>query len=202
MDGHYITIYLSPRTTTESTPADGKITRYRYIPGRLFPVNRLGVGNIDGLFSVNERLTTHIESPLGQFAVVKVGAIVMIATYHPIRTNTGQHRLRPKAPTYKRSSREQIGRFHLGPPSCWSPAARTSFHCHTSSRSSRCDLASLRNRRRRRLTTSSPPGTVTTSSSDAFAPEKTSGRRLFALRSSATAVGRFWLDSDVACSGP
>ena len=119
-EGHYVTIYLSPRDYHRiHSPVDGKITRYRYIPGRLFPVNSLGVDNIDRLFAVNERLTTHITGKLGDFALVKVGAtnVGMISvTYHPIRTNTGlrtayDEKLRRKKPVQRG---EQVGRFHLG----------------------------------------------------------------------------------------
>ena len=119
-NGHYVTIYLSPRDYHRiHSPVDGKITRYRYTPGRLFPVNRLGVGNIDRLFAVNERLTTHITGPLGEFALVKVGAtnVGMISvTYHSIRTNTGKRtaydeKLKRKKPIARG---EQVGRFHLG----------------------------------------------------------------------------------------
>ena len=119
-EGYYTTIYLSPRDYHRiHSPVDGKITRYHYIPGRLFPVNRLGVGNIERLFAVNERLTSYVEGSLGEFAVVKVGAtnVGMISvSYHDIRTNTGRRttydeKLKRKVAIGRG---EELGRFHLG----------------------------------------------------------------------------------------
>lgn len=118
--GHYVTIYLSPRDYHRiHCPADGKITGYRYVPGRLYPVNATGVKHVDKLFAVNERLITYVDSALGELAVVKVGATnvgMITASYHPVRTNVGRRTaydeaLRRKLPIQRG---DELGMFHLG----------------------------------------------------------------------------------------
>jgi phosphatidylserine decarboxylase len=75
--GKFITIYLSPRDYHRiHMPVEGVLRTYSYIPGRLYPVNRLGVEQVDRLFARNERLVTFIDSEeAGSVAVVKVGAL-------------------------------------------------------------------------------------------------------------------------------
>jgi len=118
--GRYVTIYLSPRDYHRiHSPVEGKITGYRYVPGRLYPVNQMGVGNIDRLFAVNERLITYIKSPLGDVAVVKVGATnvgMITASYHPVTTNVGRRtaydeQFRKSIPVARGG---EVGQFHLG----------------------------------------------------------------------------------------
>ena len=73
--GAYATIYLSPRDYHRiHSPAEGKVTGYRHIPGAFFPVNPLSVRNVAGLFSINERLVTYLDSDVGRVAVVAVAA--------------------------------------------------------------------------------------------------------------------------------
>jgi phosphatidylserine decarboxylase len=91
-NGYYMTIYLSPRDYHRiHAPLPGIITRWRYIPGSLYPVNAAGVRHIPGLFTKNERLITQVESPFGRYAVVKVGATIVGS----IRTEYGPEYLRP-----------------------------------------------------------------------------------------------------------
>jgi phosphatidylserine decarboxylase len=76
--GTFITIYLSPRDYHRvHSPIEGQITDYSYIPGTLFPVNAFGVRVVKGLFAMNERLVTFIESGIGRVGVVKVGATIV-----------------------------------------------------------------------------------------------------------------------------
>lgn len=73
--GAYCTIYLAPRDYHRvHAPVAGRITGYRHIPGAFFPVNPTSVRNVAGLFSINERLVTYLDSDLGRVAVVKVAA--------------------------------------------------------------------------------------------------------------------------------
>ncbi len=119
--GGFITLYLSPRDYHRiHSPVDGGISGYRYIPGRLYPVNGLGLKHVDRLFAVNERLVTFVQSKeLGEFAVVKVGATnvgMITASYHPVTTNVGRRtaydeRFKRKIPIDRA---EEVGRFHLG----------------------------------------------------------------------------------------
>ena len=76
--GAYATIYLSPRDYHRiHFPLGGAIIGWRYVPGQLWPVNPASVRSVPGLFTVNERLVTMLDTPLGACAVVAVGATVV-----------------------------------------------------------------------------------------------------------------------------
>ncbi|WP_242396134.1 archaetidylserine decarboxylase [Anaeromyxobacter oryzisoli] len=93
--GAYATLYLSPSDYHRiHFPLGGRVTGYRYVPGKLWPVNPASVRTVRGLFTVNERLVTITETPLGACVIVAVGATVVgrvRATYDPAAplTNTG-----------------------------------------------------------------------------------------------------------------
>src|SRR6478752_2476622 len=73
--GTFVTIYLAPYNYHRiHAPLGGRITGYTNVPGNLWPVNAVGVENVDKLFCINERLTTFLDTPRGPCAVVKVGA--------------------------------------------------------------------------------------------------------------------------------
>jgi phosphatidylserine decarboxylase len=73
--GSFATIYLAPRDYHRiHSPVEGRVTGYRHIPGAFFPVNPLSVRNVAGLFSINERLVTYLDSDVGRVAVVAVAA--------------------------------------------------------------------------------------------------------------------------------
>ncbi len=76
--GAYATLYLSPKDYHRiHFPLGGAVTGWRYVPGRLWPVNPASVRTVPGLFTVNERLVTVLETPAGACAVVAVGATVV-----------------------------------------------------------------------------------------------------------------------------
>ncbi|ABZ85304.1 phosphatidylserine decarboxylase [Heliomicrobium modesticaldum Ice1] len=76
--GEFITIYLSPRDYHRiHAPMAGRVTGYAYWPGRLYPVNELGVRGVPNLFARNERLITYMKTDVGQVAVIKVGAMMV-----------------------------------------------------------------------------------------------------------------------------
>lgn len=76
--GAWTTLYLSPQDYHRiHFPLSGGITGWRYLPGRLWPVNAASVAQVPGLFTVNERLVTLLDSPLGLVAIVAVGATVV-----------------------------------------------------------------------------------------------------------------------------
>ena len=85
--GPYATLYLSPRDYHRiHFPISGRVSGWRYVPGRLWPVNAASVRNVPGLFCVNERLVTLLDGPLGPCAIVAVGATVVgrvRASYDP-----------------------------------------------------------------------------------------------------------------------
>ncbi len=74
--GQHATLYLSPAMYHRvHAPADGRIRAWRYVPGRLFPVNGAGVRTIPGLFTRNERVCVFLDTEdHGPLAVVLVGA--------------------------------------------------------------------------------------------------------------------------------
>ncbi len=82
--GSFLTIYLSPKDYHRiHTPLQATVQAYRYIPGRLLPVNPPSVAFFPRLFVENERLTSYLHHPhFGHIALVKVGA-----------TNVGRMRL-------------------------------------------------------------------------------------------------------------
>jgi phosphatidylserine decarboxylase len=76
--GAWATLYLSPQDYHRiHFPLGGAVTGWRYLPGALWPVNAASVRSVPGLFTVNERLVTLLETPLGAAAVVAVGATVV-----------------------------------------------------------------------------------------------------------------------------
>jgi phosphatidylserine decarboxylase len=76
--GAWATLYLSPQDYHRiHFPLAGGVTGWRYLPGQLWPVNAASVAHVPGLFTVNERLVTLLESPLGLCAIVAVGATVV-----------------------------------------------------------------------------------------------------------------------------
>ena len=105
--GAYLTIYLSPRDYHRiHFPLGGAVTGYRYLPGRLFPVNPVAVRNVPGLFGINERLVTLLDTPAGGCAVVAVGAMVVgrVRAYYD-----------PTAPVTNRPGARAQGRDYLEP---------------------------------------------------------------------------------------
>ncbi|MED2005011.1 archaetidylserine decarboxylase [Brevibacillus laterosporus] len=90
--GSFMTIYLSPRDYHRiHMPVEGKLFKYSYLPGKLYPVNNMGVEHVEQLFARNERLITYVQSKAcGNVAVVKVGALFVGSvkvTYNTQTTN-------------------------------------------------------------------------------------------------------------------
>lgn len=73
----YTTIYLAPHNYHRvHAPFEGKVIGLRYIPGQLWPVNRLAVCRIPQLFVKNERLVFEFELAAGARGwLVMVGAL-------------------------------------------------------------------------------------------------------------------------------
>ena len=120
LGGHYATIYLSPRDYHRvHSPASGVVSHLGYVPGHLWPVNPLAVGNIDQLFAVNERLTTFMSNDeIGDIAVIMVGATCvgrMSLAYHDTTTN-GSFRRREDITVHgvELGHGDELGMFNLG----------------------------------------------------------------------------------------
>ncbi|MGZ3429401.1 MAG: archaetidylserine decarboxylase, partial [Polyangia bacterium] len=122
--GAYATIYLSPRDYHRiHNPVDGKVTGYRHIPGAFFPVNPTSVRNVAGLFSINERLVTYLDSDVGRVAVVAVAATgvgwITVAYDRDVRTHregsAGRHGWAQRYAAARPLGRgAELGMFHLG----------------------------------------------------------------------------------------
>jgi phosphatidylserine decarboxylase len=121
-DGHFATIYLSPRDYHRiHMPASGQLQSMTYVPGRLFSVADELVENLPNLFNRNERIINIFQTGHGPLAVILVGAIFvgcMDTVWHgrvtpPHRrdirhTNYEQH----NAPSLRKG--EEMGRFNMG----------------------------------------------------------------------------------------
>jgi phosphatidylserine decarboxylase len=122
LEGQFLTIYLSPRDYHRiHFPLAGRVAGWRYVPGRLWPVNPASVRTVPGLFTVNERLVTVMETPLGACAVVAVGATVVgrIRTYYdPSAPLTNGARATPQRRDYETpipvEKGQELGAFEMG----------------------------------------------------------------------------------------
>ncbi len=60
--GSYATLYLSPADYHRfHAPCDVEVSRVRYVPGSLWPVNKAGLEGIDALFAQNERIVAFMD---------------------------------------------------------------------------------------------------------------------------------------------
>jgi phosphatidylserine decarboxylase len=120
--GAYVTLYLSPRDYHRiHFPLGGKVLGWRYVPGMLWPVNPASVRTVPGLFTVNERLVTVMETPAGACAVVAVGATVVgrvRAYYDPAIPHTNLRRGRAARRDYETpipvEKGQELGAFEMG----------------------------------------------------------------------------------------
>jgi phosphatidylserine decarboxylase len=120
--GAYATIYLSPKDYHRiHFPLGGRILGWRYVPGMLWPVNAASVRTVPGLFAVNERLVTVLETPVGRCAVVAVGATVVgrvHAFYDPTVPHTnlpgGAARRRDYETPLPAEKGQELGAFEMG----------------------------------------------------------------------------------------
>ena len=130
--GHYFVVYLSPRDYHRvHAPTCGRVQYVRYVPGTLFPVNRIGTDHISQLFARNERLAIVQESAVhGRVTTIMVGAIGVGRiglSFDELETNRGHA---PGVRTFvdapiPRDRGEELGVFHMGstaivmtPPAC------------------------------------------------------------------------------------
>ncbi len=120
--GAWATLYLSPKDYHRiHFPLGGRVLGWRYVPGRLWPVNAASVANVPGLFCVNERLVTLLESPLGLCSIVAVGATIVgrvRAFYDAGIPPTNLPKARPERRDYERplpvEKGQELGAFEMG----------------------------------------------------------------------------------------
>lgn len=125
--GCYAVIYLAPFNYHRiHSPVAGELVSTLYHPGTLWPVNASSVQQIDELFCVNERLTSHIRlAEGGEVLVVKVGAtnvgrislaytdsFVTNSAQVPSRTETTSKWIPPQSISFQKGS--PLGCFELG----------------------------------------------------------------------------------------
>jgi phosphatidylserine decarboxylase len=117
--GDFAVLYLSPRDYHRvHTPREGRVTRFSYLPGALWPVFPAATRSIEALFARNERLVTWMTDPHGEFAVVMVGAFGvgrMRVVYDDIVTNEGKPRAEVNVtPPVELGRAAELGRFEMG----------------------------------------------------------------------------------------
>lgn len=119
-DGYFLTIYLSPADYHRiHLPISGKIRKFSYFSGNLWPVNSFGVQQIGGLFSLNERIVTPIEGNHGVVGLIKVGATIVgkiKLDYSSLSSNSKKPTQLdlPVIPSRVYRKGDEIGRFQLG----------------------------------------------------------------------------------------
>ena len=120
INGHFMTIYLSPKDYHRlHAPLDCDLKSMRHVPGRLFSVADWTTQKIPRLFARNERLINHLSTPIGHVAYVYVGAILVssIETVAngvitpPYASQVNDVLVQGKS-QYKKG--EEMGRFNMG----------------------------------------------------------------------------------------
>ena len=124
--GAFATIYLAPFNYHRiHSPVKGDLVLSSYCPGTLWPVNVGSVERVEGLFCINERLTSQIRLEDGsEVLVVKVGATnvgrIGVVYSDTLLTNAGKlprdnKRMDwiPNQP-YSFEKGGELGRFEMG----------------------------------------------------------------------------------------
>jgi phosphatidylserine decarboxylase len=120
-DGHFATLYLSPRDYHRiHMPCGGKLIRMIHVPGALFSVNPTTARGVPGLFARNERVVCVFDGDAGPWALVLVGATIvgsMATVWHgvvnPPRPGTLREWHYGDEPV-RLAQGEEMGRFLLG----------------------------------------------------------------------------------------
>ena len=124
-DGHFCTIYLSPRDYHRvHMPIAGTLREMVHVPGRLFSVNPLSARMVPGLFARNERVVSLFDSEWGPVAIVLVGAVFVGSIEQvwagevapaPNRSATAtNYPARPSTAAITLDKGEEMGRFNMG----------------------------------------------------------------------------------------
>lgn len=123
-DGHFATVYLSPRHYHRvHMPLAGRLRAMSYLPGALFSVNPATTRVVPRLFARNERVASLFETHLGPMALVLVGAVLVagIETVWAGQVTPPRGR-RPRTWRYgdgdeaaaRLARGEEMGRFNMG----------------------------------------------------------------------------------------
>jgi phosphatidylserine decarboxylase len=121
--GRYATFYLAPRDYHRfHAPCELQVARAVYLPGALWPVNRLGVEGVPGVFAENERICAHFALPgrAGEpLCIAAVGATLVgkvRVCFDDLATQSGgAPALRSYGAAGRRLAKgEEWGRFEFG----------------------------------------------------------------------------------------
>ncbi len=118
--GSYAVVYLAPKNYHRvHSPWQGEIVQWRHIAGPLFPVNKMGIQHVPGLFARNERIIGHCETEFGRAALIMVGATCvghMRVCFTDLCTNEGQPTgaLTTLTPPVSQSRGDEFGVFEMG----------------------------------------------------------------------------------------
>ncbi len=120
--GAYATLYLAPRDYHRfHAPCDVRVERVTYLPGTLWPVNRIGLEGVDGLFAQNERICAFMRATPGDalLCLVAVGATLVgkvRVRFDSLETNLpGAREIRRDYPGgVALAKAEEWGRFEFG----------------------------------------------------------------------------------------
>jgi len=121
--GTYATFYLAPRNYHRfHAPCTGEVVKLRYLPGALWPVNRVGLEGVDSLFAQNERLCAFVAGSdrCPPLCLVAVGATMVgkvRVVFDDLTTNGGGRTPVERvygAPRPRLVKGEEWGRFEFG----------------------------------------------------------------------------------------
>lgn len=123
--GVFATLYLSPRDYHRfHAPCAVEVVSGVHLPGRLWPVNGIGLRGVDGLFAENERICAWMRPPGSRLSpplcLVAVGATlvgsVKVAFDHELGTNLpgADPMQRRYEPPVRFERGEEWGRFEFG----------------------------------------------------------------------------------------
>jgi phosphatidylserine decarboxylase len=116
-NGYFVTIYLSPKDYHRiHMPVKGEVYSSTYIPGRLFPVNDIGVNHVKGLFTKNERVVTFADTDYGKLAIVKVGAFIVgsVKVKYENKIRKWKKIMKTAITPVKYEKGDEIGHFEFG----------------------------------------------------------------------------------------
>jgi phosphatidylserine decarboxylase len=118
--GVHATLYLGPGMYHRvHSPVGGRVTAWRYVPGRLFPVNASGVRAVPGLYARNERVAllldgdTHVKVAVVLVGAANVGRVSLAFTDLVTHRNAPAAHVVPQEPVAVRRG-DEVGVFNLG----------------------------------------------------------------------------------------